>query len=428
MVDHTMPDEEEERCILVTILALRNVGGGSSSSSLSHDSSSSSRRRRRRRYYDGEDDDGNNSADDDVTEDKTNKNKNGIVMMNSSDSNSPTTFLPDAVIHHGILSYRPFSSFRVVLIRGNDGDGNINMNSDDNCRVGGGRKDNNNCYTLIFRSNRGNIRFRVTELPYLPPCRRQRSNSNSNSNSNSSISSSSMVEDQDSTNHNDHDDDNMIYQNADGIIISCYLTKFFEYCDYYGYAYASSSIVNDVTARIAAVTASTEGVAAPIEEDETRERGQSKKTTPTVVLCGNDIDVTHSDAKVSSVVFTNTTTMNTTGTTTEGVEADPQLLSSSLTLSTIGTINDTMCRSSFIDIPRHPFASLVRNITNDQGLEFLVVTDDNDNDRKEENTAILVDNDNDNNYDLVMNDSTCTTTCTCMGIMEDVEMIEADTT
>lgn len=209
--------------------------------------------------------------------------------------------LPDAIIRDGILSYRPFRSFRVVLIRG-ESSGNSYFSAKQE-------------YSLTFGTNRGPLRFRVVEHPYLPP-------------------HSKCI-------------DAELYRGADGVVISCYMRRFFDFCNRYGYNYASSSIFKDVQARRkrlrAATTAGRQGQG---------DTSQSEKENypRSIVLCGNNVDITHVDARLSSVVFwQDEKHENSDGEESENAMQPP---------------------NSHIETPRHPFASLARNLTNDYGLEF----------------------------------------------------------
>ena len=64
---------------------------------------------------------------------------------------------------------------------------------------------------------------------------------------------------------------------------------------------------------------------------------------PSLVVCGNGVDVTHCSASVSSVLF-------------RGVGVGDSL-----------DVND---RYFFVDGPCQPFESLARSVTNDAGLKF----------------------------------------------------------
>lgn len=317
-----MADKEERECIITAILSLRKA-------------------RREISDYESEDFEENKSRQ---TQTQTQK-QNDINM------------LPDAVIQHVILSYRPFCSLRVVLIRGDDDTGSIPRYREPTRRE----------YSLTFQSNRGPLRFRVVELPYLPP-RHVRS------------SSSSIYRDTTSTiDDNGNRDDDAMYRTADGVIISCYIARFFEYCDRYGFNYASSSILNDVADR-QATPPSSNANSREEEEDDGRqaESFEVKKTnSKTVVLCGNDIDVTHVDAKVSSVVFRDRSRHD-----LEKEEEEEEELIHPPT--------------SFIDDPRHPFATLARSVTNDNGLEFVDCTSSrSDCSSKQDDSNVTIDMDTD---------------------------------
>eukprot|EP00751_Fragilariopsis_kerguelensis_P015270 CAMPEP_0170780300 /NCGR_PEP_ID=MMETSP0733-20121128/13499_1 /TAXON_ID=186038 /ORGANISM="Fragilariopsis kerguelensis, Strain L26-C5" /LENGTH=298 /DNA_ID=CAMNT_0011124077 /DNA_START=78 /DNA_END=974 /DNA_ORIENTATION=+ len=287
------------------------------------------------------------------------------VMSSNFDSESESETescilrLPDVIIQHGILSYRPFLSIRVILIRSTN-------NEQDHHLISTHKKQ----AVVVFRSNRGPIRFRVTELLYLP----QNTDNNDNN------------DDEDNDNENKHKDD--IYQNADGVIISCYIRRFHEYC--HRYEYANSLLVTtptstsirthnndtDMTATIATAT----GTRAAANEEERRVGvvdvrttaaattsinnipRQRKRTTATtlttVVLCGNDTNVTQIDAQYSSIVFTTTNTKSNSNSSNNDRNG------------TISTSARSKC-TTFTDTPRHPFASLARNITNDNDLDFI---------------------------------------------------------
>lgn len=256
-----MPDDQETECNLVTILALRN------------------QREKSKSAYKA-------PSDRDTT----------MIQRKRAT-------LPDAIIREGILSYRPFRSFRVVLIRGNNPLGGLPRKHE---------------YSLIFGSNRGSIRYLVVELPYLP----------------------------------NHKVDAETYKAADGVIISCYISRFFEFCDRYGYNYASSSILKDIKAR----RAQDHSRIVPQQEQLDPKR---RKTIgrPSIVLCGNNVDVTLVDARLSSIVFT------------ESIRETQ--IASSINESRSGTRSTRLVPSKcFIGAPRHPFSSLTRILTNDDGLEF----------------------------------------------------------
>jgi hypothetical protein len=258
-----MPDDKETECNLVTILSLRTQKERSKSA-----------------YKD--------LSDRDTT----------IIQRKRA-------YLPDAIIREGILSFRPFRSFRVLLIRGN------------NNSLGG--LPSKHEYSLTFGSNRGSIRYLVVELPYLP----------------------------------NHEADAETYKAADGVIISCYISRFFEFCDRYGYNYASSSILQDVKARRA------QGQSRIVQQQEQPDPKRRKTIgRPAIVLCGNNVDVTHVDARLSSIVFT------------ESISMGAQI-PSSINESGGATVSTRhMPSKSFIEAPRHPFSSLTRILTNDDGLEF----------------------------------------------------------
>ena len=229
--------------------------------------------------------------------------------------------LPDAIIRHVILCYRPFRSFRVVLIRGE----NTRMYRNN---VGGSVSSNprKREYSLTFQTNRGNLRFQVVEFPYLPP-------------QNKSIDADT-------------------YRGADGVVISCYMTRFFQFCDRYGYHYASSSILDDVKARRESDKQSQddemqidseEVLVQSNDDDDDKWRCSRRNTFPRcIVLCGNNVDITHVDARLSSIVFWEEPSQS-IGKTWERNKLSP---------------------NSRIEGPRHPFSSLARSLTNDDGLEF----------------------------------------------------------
>lgn len=272
-------DEYEQKCIDALTLSLRKAGARDS----------------------GDDETRNDSKKDDE-------------MICSP--TSTTTTLPDAVIQHNILSYRPFRPLRVVLIRGKT----ENAHLQHNLWV-------RNEYSLTFSTNRGPLRFRVVELPYLPPSRfAARRNRLRYS----------------------EDEQESFFRDADGVIISCYIARFFEFCDRYGYHYASTSILEDVSSRVQQRNDGDEQ-RMPYHGEHTTCKNQSPKT---VVLCGNGVDITHVDARLSSVVFRD-----------GGNPSDDDELV-------------VAPASSFIDEPRHPFASLARSVTNDDGLEFADVVED----------------------------------------------------
>lgn len=317
-----MADKEERECILTAILSLRKA---------------------RRKIIS----DCNESEDHEENESRQMQmQKNHINMQ-----------LPDAVIQHVILSYRPFCSLRVVLIRGDDTGGSIPHQYREPTRQ---RE-----YSLTFQSNRGPLRFRVVELPYLPP-RHVRSSS--------SIYRDTSTIDGNGNANRDYD---AMYRTADGVIISCYIARFFEYCDRYGFNYASSSILSDVADR-QATTPSSNANSREEENDRRQQAVESssfeiKKTNhpKTVVLCGNDIDVTHIDAKLSSVVFRDKPMHN--------LEEEEELIHPP---------------TSFIDDPRHPFATLARSVTNDNGLEFVDYTSTSRSDcGKQDDSNVTIDMD-----------------------------------
>lgn len=223
--------------------------------------------------------------------------------------------LPDAIIRHVIRCYRPFRFFRVVLIRGE----NTRMYRNN---VGGSSNPRKREYSLTFGTNRGNLRFEVVEFPYLPP-------------------------------HNKSIDANT-YRGADGVVISCYMTRFFEFCDRYGYHYASSSILEDVKARREPDTQSQDDEmqidAEEVQSNNDEWRCSRRNTFPRcIVLCGNNVDITHVDARLSSIVFWEEPNQSIGETTSE---------------------RKIMSPNSHIEAPRHPFCSLARSLTNDDGLEF----------------------------------------------------------
>ena len=259
-----MPDIQETECIITAFLSLRNQRNG--------------------RCYRSSSVDQKENANTDPPKKET----KGFVP------------LPDAIIRDGILSYRPFRSFRVVLIRGESNVANpFNTKHE---------------YSLTFGTNRGPLRFRVVEHPYLPP-------------------HSKCI-------------DAELYRGADGVVISCYMRRFFDFCNRYGYHYASSSIFRDVQARQKRLR--TESA---IGQEVQGEREQAEDNYPrSVVLCGNNVDITHVDARLSSIVFWHDTKpKNSDSEESESIMQPP---------------------NSHIETPRHPFASLARNLTNDYGLEF----------------------------------------------------------
>ncbi len=241
--------------------------------------------------------------------------------------------LPDAIIRHLILSYRPFRPFRVVLIRGQ-----VNAVYGTNHFGGNSSNPRKREYSLTFGTNRGNLRFRVVELPYLPP-------------HNKSI-------------------DAKTYRGADGVVISCYMTRFFEFCDRYGYNYASSSILEDVKAR--------RGANIQQQDDELHEnagerlnnnekRRVRRKTFPRcIVLCGNNTDITHVDARLPSIVFCEESEQPTSTSSTSSTST----ASSSTTTTNEASERKYSSTNTHVETPRHPFSSLARSLTKDYGLEF----------------------------------------------------------
>jgi len=225
--------------------------------------------------------------------------------------------LPDAIIRHLILSYRPFRSFRVVLIRG-ENNGVYGTNN----YGGSSSNPRKREYSLTFGTNRGNLRFEVVELPYLPP-------------NNKSI-------------------DAETYRGADGVVISCYMSRFFEFCDRYGYNYASSSILEDVKARrepnMARRDDEIQGDTEVRPEDNGKYQSRRNDFPRCIVLCGNNVDITHVDARLSSIVFCEEPEQSTTTSDASERKYSPP--------------------NSHIETPRHPFSSLARSLTKDYGLEF----------------------------------------------------------
>eukprot|EP00535_Pseudo-nitzschia_heimii_P008194 CAMPEP_0197188452 /NCGR_PEP_ID=MMETSP1423-20130617/17816_1 /TAXON_ID=476441 /ORGANISM="Pseudo-nitzschia heimii, Strain UNC1101" /LENGTH=345 /DNA_ID=CAMNT_0042640285 /DNA_START=193 /DNA_END=1227 /DNA_ORIENTATION=- len=257
------------------------------------------------------------------------KNKKGKAQIQGKQKQQSLIALPDAVIRDEILSYRPFRPFRVILIRGDNGEITWNNRNDRNSLGGRSSLTKKREYCLTFRSNRGPLRFRVIEIPYLPP------------------------------KQYDIKAEAETYNAADGVIISCYMSRFFEFCDRYGYHYASSRILEDVTKRL------TKRQVSYLNDDKTLPRHNRKKAKMvtkrndypmSIVLCSNNVDITHVDARLSSIVFRESrigSTATTNASTTEGY---------------VKTLN------SFIENPKHPFSSLARSLTSDEGLEFIDVT------------------------------------------------------
>lgn len=263
-VSTSMSDHQETKCNITTFLALRYQSTG----------------------------DVNAKAD-----------ARGKCVENAKKQGTEIT-LPDDIIRHVILCYRPFRSFRVVLIRGEN-----NRMYQNN--VGGFSNPRKREYSLTFGTNRGNLRFQVVEFPYLPP-------------HNKSV-------------------DAETYRGADGVVISCYMTRFFEFCERYGYHYASSSILEDVKGRREPDMHSQDDEmqidAEEVQSNNDEWQCSRRKTFPRcIVLCGNNVDITHVDARLSSIVFWE----------------EPSQFSP----------------NSHIEAPRHPFSSLARSLTNDDGLEF----------------------------------------------------------
>lgn len=299
-----MTDDQEIKCIVALIHALRGQ---------SEQNNGSSETETRKRQI----------ADLSI-EDRSEK-------IRSRRKQSPIA-LPDAVIRHGILSYQPFRPFRVVLIRGEE-DG-IQWNDGNHQNLGGGgfslRKKRE--YSLTFGSNRGPLRFQVVELPYLP-----------------------------ATNRNNKAEAET-YRSADGVIISCYMSKFFEFCDRYGYHYASTSILEDIMKRRIeehtnyALQDDDDGVLAQQDWKRARtatKRKPCKEYPNSIVLCSNNVDITHVDARLSSIVF-----------------REPRMEPAPTNVT--GSLRDPP--TCFIETPKQPFSSLARSLTCDDGLEFVDVT------------------------------------------------------
>lgn len=270
-----MSDDQETKCILATILALRNQR--------------------------------NERIDCNV-----NSKKRAAGRTNSSrdTTEQPQVGLPDAIIRDGVLSYRPFRSFKVVLIRGETNSYEAHPSQ--------ARRE----YSLTFGSNRGPLRFRVAELPYLPPRNKV---------------------------------DAELYRGADGVVISCYMARFFEFCDRYGYRYASTSIIEDVQARRQPDELEQESDTEDWKtRNITRRRPPKSKFPSSIVLCGNNVDITHVDARLSTIVFRQDLVP-------EGrafVDGEQESTATFLP------------PKSYIETPRHPFSSLARSLTHDDGLEF----------------------------------------------------------
>jgi len=304
-----MADDQEIKCILALIHALRSKSDKTSNINKLERKSRSTR--------------------DSSREDRGDKTRTQEVHKQQS-----PIALPDAVIRDGILSYRPFRPFRVVLIRGDNEEITWNNRNYQNFGGGGSPLRKKREYSLIFGSNRGPLRFRVVELPYLPP--------------------------KNHTNRAEAD----TYNTADGVIISCYMSRFFEYCDRYGYHYASLSILEDVTKRRIdkRVNYSSQGYDDSIlpQHDRKRARTATQRNgyPMSIVLCANNVDVTHIDAKLSSIVFRNSVTR-------------PTIRNAIKTASASATRVLEEPMTSFIEDPRHPFSSLARSLTSDNGLEFI---------------------------------------------------------
>ena len=294
-----MTDDEEMKCMLALLYALRNQGDERNETKNTGDS----------------------------------QNGEGKARIEEKQKQQSPIALPDAVIRDVILSYQPFRPFRVILIRGDNDDLTWNNRNVQNHWGGGFLLTKKREYSLTYVSNRGPLRFRVIELPYLPP-----------------------------KNHG-KEAEAETYDAADGVIISCYMSRFFEFCDRYGYHYASSSILEDVTKRRTErhMIYSSRDDADEVSSQHIRKRARTvmkRSDYPmSVVLCANNVDITHVDARLSSIVFresimdSSTTTGNRR---TTGGSVEPP--------------------TSFIENPRHPFSSLARSLTGDEGLEFIDVT------------------------------------------------------
>ena len=298
-----MIDEQETKCILATLIALR---------------------------------DKTKEAEIDKSVIATTRKENEDNVLPNHDENTITipqpkrrsmVPLPDSIIRDEILSYRPFRSFRVVLIRGDD----------ETTSIDPFRKQQSE-YSLTFGSNRGPVRFNIVEMPYLP-------------------AHSNTI--------NRH---RTTYRAADGVIISCYMSRFFEFCDRYGYNYASTSIFQDVTLRRASIATATDDNDISVQNNDNHDDEDDKRPTKrqkikqqqkelSIVLCGNNVDVSHVDARLSSIVFKVPISRK------EAVEAETIESASSSSVA-------TAVATAKIEAPRHPFSSLARSLTNDNGLEF----------------------------------------------------------
>ncbi|VEU44400.1 unnamed protein product [Pseudo-nitzschia multistriata] len=280
--------------------------------------------------------------------------------------------LPGVVIRDGILSYRPFRSLKVVLVRGSAARSKPDQGGGcDPFRKGCGFPAGQNyhgdasslhsCYALTFSTNRGPLRFEVFEMPYLPPRRRnhespvfpgERAPGSRFLRGNHPATKDGIGNGIGIGCDYDYDYD-AVYRDADGVVVSCFIARFFEFCDRYGYDYASSSILADVVSRAGRTPppgGRTSGSGTrtrphphPNPYPNPYPRPNPPKNT-TVVLCGNTTDVTLAEARLSCVVVRDQA---------RAAEAD--------------RANPT---GSFIDGPGHPFASLARAVTGDGGLSF----------------------------------------------------------
>lgn len=307
-----MADDQEIKCIIALIHALGNKSDKSSNIN--------------------EIDFNSRNARDSSREDREDESRNQEMQKQQS-----PIALPDAVIRDGILSYRPFRPFRVVLIRGDNEEITWNNRNYQNFGGGGSSLRQKREYSLTFGSNRGLLRFRVVELPYLPP-----------------------------ENHSNRAEAD-IYNTADGVIISCYISRFFEYCDRYGYHYASSSILEDVTKRrierkVNYISQDSDDEILPYHDRKRARTARQRNDYPmSIVLCANNVDVTHVDARLSSIVFRESI-----------IRPRTKSAGTMSSASETGAFEKPI--TSFIENPRHPFSSLARCLTSDNGLEFIDVT------------------------------------------------------
>jgi hypothetical protein len=140
--DDNESDNEERNCILATILSFKNINNNINNNNINNNN------KRRTVSIDSGDNDNDNEGNDN----------------NDNNDNNEGVHIPDAVIKYGVLSYRPFYSLKVVLIRKSgcgDGDGDDDEGGEfitDDIH----RKNRKKNYSLVYNTNRGYMRFRVT--------------------------------------------------------------------------------------------------------------------------------------------------------------------------------------------------------------------------------------------------------------------------